>query len=88
MNERNTLSEEFPEAALQLQGRSRWSSRLGHGRTGFGPYQTIYIGLQIVINLSDYIAAYASNLLVHCLKFYFTLSYDKYQFFRLWNPFI
>ena len=70
------------------QGRSRWSGRSGHGRTGFGPYQTIYIGLQIVINLSDYIAAYASNLLVHCLKFYFTLSYDKSQFFRLWNPFI
>ena len=47
-----------------------------------------YIGLEIVINLSNYIAAYASNLLVYCLEFYFTLSYDKSQFFRLWNPFI
>ena len=47
-----------------------------------------YIGLEIVINLSNYIAAYASNLLVHCLEFYFALSYDKSQFFRLWNPFI
>ena len=45
-----------------------------------------YIGLEIVINLSNYIAAYASTLLVHCLEFYFALSYDKYQFFRLWNP--
>ena len=36
-----------------------------------------YIDLEIVINLSIYIAAYASNLLVHCLKFYFALSYDK-----------
>ena len=47
-----------------------------------------YIGLEIVINLSNYIAAYASNLLIHCLEFYFTLSYDKSQFFRLWSPFI
>ena len=47
-----------------------------------------YIGLEIVINLTNYIAAYASNLLVHCLEFYFVLSYDKSQFFRLWNPFI
>ena len=47
-----------------------------------------YIGLEIVITLSNYIAACASNLLVHCLKFYFALSYDKSQFFRLWNPFI
>ena len=47
-----------------------------------------YIGLEIVINLSNYIAAYASNLLVHCLEFYFVLSYNKSQFFRLWNPFI
>ena len=47
-----------------------------------------YIGLEIVINLSNYIAAYASNLLVYCLEFYFTLLYDKSQFFRLWNPFI
>ena len=47
-----------------------------------------YIELEIVINLSNYIANYASNLLVHCLEFYFTLSYDKSQFFRLWNPFI
>ena len=46
------------------------------------------IGLEVVINLSNYIAAYASNRLVHCLEFYFTLSYDKFQFFRLWNPFI
>ena len=37
-----------------------------------------YIGLEVVMN---YIAAYDSNLLVHCLKFYFTLSYDKSLFF-------
>ena len=29
-----------------------------------------YAGLEIVINLTNYIAAYASNLLVHCFEFY------------------
>ena len=54
----------------------------------FGLTKQYILGLEIVINLSNYIAAYASNLLVHCLEFYFTLSYNKSQFFRLWNPFI
>ena len=29
-------------SSMASQGRSRWSGRSGHGRTGFGPYQTIY----------------------------------------------
>ena len=33
----------FEDEQVVIQGRSRWSGRSGHGRTGFGSYQIIDI---------------------------------------------
>ena len=41
-----------------------------------------FIGLEVYsYNLQNYIAAYASNLLVHYVEFYSALSYNKSLFF-------
>ena len=38
----NSLIPNHRDSRDGYQGRSRWSSQSGHGRTGFGRFQTIY----------------------------------------------